>query len=117
MVGETFAGIIRSDRWFTIPGGAGIVVTGFALASAAKVPVLGTGWVFWPIVLFSVSGAIFGAFLAPLQRRIRDLARAGGPWEAYQPLYRRWEWWGLLALATPVAAFVIMVFRPLLPGL
>lgn len=121
LITSTFDGIIRSDRWFTGPGVIGIVVTGIAVAIVAKLPILGTGWILWPIILFSISGLVFGVRVAPLQRRILDTARAADStdqaWRAYAENYRRWEIWGLIALITPVAALVIMVLKPTLPTL
>ncbi len=101
------------------PGVAGILVSGSAAAIQARYPILGTGWILWPIVLFSLSGIAFGMGVAPLQRRIVTLARAGSgnAWGAYAAMYRRWELWGLVALITPFAAAAIMVLRPGLPAL
>ena len=117
----TFDGIIRSDRLFTGPGVVGILVTGFAGAIVAKHPILSTGWILWPIILFSISGLVFGVWVAPLQRSIRDAARAadsaGSSWAEYAKQYKKWEMWGLVALITPVAAMVIMVLKPALPGM
>jgi uncharacterized membrane protein len=117
----TFEGIIRSDRIFTTPGVLGILASGIAAAVMGGFPLLGTGWIFWPIVLFSVSGIIFGLKLAPLQRQLaataRSAASSGESWEHYESLYRKWELWGLLAIATPAAALVIMVLKPSLPAL
>lgn len=121
LIATVFDGIIRSDRLFTGPGVAGILVSGFAAAIVARIPILGTGWIFWPIVLFSISGLVFAARVAPLQKSIRRSAQAADPtdaaWQDYAVLYRRWEIWGLIALLTPVGAMVIMVLKPALPGL
>jgi hypothetical protein len=32
-------------------------------------------------------------------------------------MYKKWELYGLFAVITPAAAFVIMVLKPLLPAL
>ena len=120
IIAATFDGIIRSDRLFTAPGVAGILLTGFAAAIVAKLPILGTGWVLWPIILFSISGIVFGVWVAPLQRKILDIARNAdateATWQAYARHYRRWEIWGLIAWITPVGAMVIMVLKPGVPG-
>lgn len=121
LIESTFDGIIWSDRYFTGPGVIGIVVGGFATAIQGKFPILGTGWILWSIVLFSISGIVFGVWLVPLQRRIRTFAAHGEDsdeaWQIYQKMYRRWEWWGFVALITPAAAIVLMVLKPVLPGL
>jgi uncharacterized membrane protein len=83
---------------------------------------LGTGWIFWSIVLFSLSGLAFGVRVAPLQRELLSLAQAGVDsakmdWPRYRQLSRRWEAWGVFALLTPLVALALMVLKPSLPGL
>ena len=113
----TMDGIIRSDRLFTIPGVVGIVASGVAAAVIGEFPLLRTGWIFWTLVLFSVSGLAFAMRVAPLQRRLRALAQAAASTEtfdysAYHRLARRWEAWGAVALLTPVVGLVLMVLKP-----
>jgi len=115
-------GIIRSDRLFTIPAIYVILIGGFGAAIAGRYPILGTGWIFWSIVLFSISGIAFGSQVAPLQIKLRALTRAGAEagqldWTAYGALSRRWEMWGIIALATPAIATALMVLKPALPTL
>lgn len=110
-------GIIRSDRLFTVPGVLGIVLTGVATAIHRHLPILGTGWILWTIVLFSASGLVFAVRVAPLQRQLLALAQAGvrsGAFEypRYHMLTRRWEAWGALALVTPLVGLVFMVLKP-----
>ena len=113
LLASTFEGIIKSDRWFTVPGVVGIVISGIAAAVQGEYPILGTGWIFWPIVLFSISGVAFGFRVAPLQHRILHLARTASDSEEasaeFQRTFKSWEVWGLFALITPVAAMIIMV--------
>ena len=120
VIAATFDGIIRSDRWFTIPGVFGIIAAGIAAAVTAKLPILGTGWILWSIVLFAISGMIFGIRVAPLQRELLRLAQTasstGSTWAAFQPTYVEWGHWGLLALLAPVLALVLMVLKPALPA-
>jgi len=120
-IASTFDGIILSDRWLTVPGVIGILVSGIAGAMAAGLPILGTGWILWPAILFLVSGVIFGTWVAPLQRKILALAQSAGAseesWTAYRKLYRSWELWGLAALLTPVGGLIIMVLKPALLAL
>ena len=115
-------GIIRSDRWFTLPGIVAIVAGGVAAAITEHLPILHTGWILWSIVLFSVSGVVFGTRVAPLQRALAALTRshdASGAfdWSKYHALSRRWELWGLVALFLPLAAMALMVLKPTLPSL
>lgn len=119
-VATTFEGITRSDRWFTAPGVIGLTVSGIAAALAGGLPILGTGWILWGIVLFLVSGAAFGMRVAPLQREIVRAARAGdggeSSWAAFEKLYGSWKLWGGVALAAPLVAVVVMVLKPRLPA-
>jgi len=121
-IAEVFDGIIRSDRLFTLPGSIFIVAAGFWTAMIGGFPILGTGWILWSIVLFSISGVIFTLRIVPLQRSIRALAREGAAsgqfdWPRYRALAHAWDVWGLAAMLTPVAAVVLMVLKPALPAL
>jgi uncharacterized membrane protein len=121
VIAHTFEGIIRSDRWFTIPGVIAILIGGFAAAIVGQIPILGTGWILWSIVLFSLSGLAFSFRVAPLQTQLALLAQAGIEsrqldWARYHTLSRAWELWGFFALITPVAAVVLMVLKPALPA-
>jgi uncharacterized membrane protein len=117
IIAHTLAGIIRSDRWFTIPGVVLIIVFGVAAAIFGRLPLLRTGWIWQSIILFIASGLAFMLQVAPLQRRLLALAAAaasGQQWEesTYRQLSRRWEFWGVVAILTPLAAVVLMVFKP-----
>jgi uncharacterized membrane protein len=110
-------GIIRSDRLFTIPGVVVIISAGLAAAIHGGYPILRTEWIAWSLALFAVSGLAFTYRVAPLQRKLRDMAAAGEPggafdYEGYHAVARRWEGWGALALLTPIGALVLMVLRP-----
>ncbi len=122
LIAHALAGIIRSDRLFTIPGVVLITVAGLVAAIIGHIPLLRTGWVFWGIVLFSLSGVAFSVWVVPLQRRMMKLMQAGAEsgtpdWAAYQALSRIWAFWGAVALLLPAAALILMVFKPPIPGL
>jgi uncharacterized membrane protein len=117
LLAHTMDGIIRSDRYFTVPGVVGIIVTGVAAAIYGNFPILRTGWILWTLILFIVSGLIFMIRVAPLQRQLRALAEAAvqsGTFDypRYHALAVRWEVWGLAALLTPVAGLALMVLKP-----
>jgi uncharacterized membrane protein len=109
-------GIIRSDRWFTLPGVFAIIITGVWLAIEMQLPLLRTKWIFWSLVLFGISGAAFGAFVGPLQKKLLANLRAGlaGSWNEseYRQLSRAWEIWGAVATLAPVGALFLMVMKP-----
>jgi len=121
-IANTLEGLIRSDRFFTIPGVIVVLAAGVGIALAGSIPILGTGWILWSIVLFSISGLAFMFRLAPLQARLADLARTGAEsgqldQPAYHALSRQWELWGLVATASPVLALLLMILKPSLPSL
>jgi uncharacterized membrane protein len=121
LMAHAVEGVILSDRWFTLPGVALIVVGGVGAAVAGDWPILGTGWILWSLALFGISGLAFTLRVAPLQRRLAHLAREGaerGPFDraAYDAASRRWGAWGLVALLTPLLAAALMVLKPELPA-
>ncbi|MFI5372478.1 MAG: DUF2269 family protein [Candidatus Eisenbacteria bacterium] len=123
IIAHAMEGIIRSDRLFTIPGVIVVVLAGVATAIRGHDPILRTGWIFWALVLFTVSGAAFGQ-VAPLQRKLLAAARDGVAdpgardwWERYEALSRRWDFWGAIALVTPLLAMALMVLKPAFPGI
>lgn len=119
LLAHTMEGIIRSDRFFTMPGVIGIIITGFAAAIYGGLPILRTGWIAWALALFAVSGVVFMIRVAPLQRQLLAFAAAGEQlgsfnYSQYRVLAIRWEVWGAVALLTPVAGLVLMVLKPTL---
>lgn len=113
---QALDGIIASDRWFTMPGVFLIIGTGVWMALEAHLPLLRTAWIGWSLVLFGISGVVFGARVAPLQRRLLANTRAGlaGSWNEseYHALSRQWAWWGVVATGTPLVALFLMVMKP-----
>ena len=113
---QALDGVIRSDRWFTLPGVAAIIVTGVLLAVTLHLPLLGTKWIGWSLVLFGISGLVFSLRVGPLQKKLLANVQAGmaGTWNEaeYQSLSRAWQLWGWIATGTPVIALVLMVSKP-----
>lgn len=120
LIASTFDGIIRADRVFTMPAVLGLLVSGIAAALIGGLSIFGTGWILWGIALFIITGMIFGRLVAPVQHAIASLAQGADAnednWGTYENLYNRWRLWGYVALAVPVAAVAIMVFKPPLPA-
>jgi uncharacterized membrane protein len=119
LLAHAMDGVIRSDRLFTMPGVLLIIASGVLAAMQGGFPIVGTRWILWTLVLFGISGLVFGLRLAPLQRRMRALAQAGaagGSFDhaAYHGLSRQWDFWGALATATPLAGLALMVLKPAL---
>ena len=115
IISFTMKGIITSDKWFTIPGVVIITAAGFSAAIHGGLALLRTGWIFWSIVLFSLSGIIFSVKVAPLQKKILHIAVNNASRDfsedAYRSHLRQWETWGLLALITPLLAMIMMVLK------
>ena len=117
MQAHALAGIIRSDAWFTMPAVVAIIASGVALAMMAGLPLLGTGWIAASLAAFGLSGVLFAAILAPLQRRLLNEAQGAGagalwPSPAFRRLSLIWEVVGAIAIALPLAALALMVFKP-----
>ena len=112
---HTISGIIVSDKIFTIPGVIIITAGGLSAAFQSHIPVFSTGWIFWPIVLFTVSGIIFSVKVAPLQQRMKKLLKKSldGPFDGvgFSMNLKAWEFWGLLALLTPLLSFFMMILK------
>lgn len=116
VINFTMKGIIKADRYFTIPGVIVITAGGFLAAIYGHLPILRTGWILWSIVMFSISGLAFAFKVAPLQQRIYHLTlnketSTDFDWENFSKVYSQWEIWGLISLLTPLAAFVMMVLK------
>jgi uncharacterized membrane protein len=113
---QALEGVIHSDRWFTMPGVFAIIITGVWMALSAHLPLLGTKWIAWSLILFGISGVAFSVFVAPLQKKLLANVRAGiaGNWDqaAYNKLSRSWEIWGAVATLAPIIALFLMVTKP-----
>jgi len=119
IIANMLEGIIQADRIFTMPPIILILIGGIGAAIVGHYPIVRTGWIFWSIVLFTVSGIAFMVQVVPMQRKMLALVRGSESsldWPAYRALSHRWELWGALALITPAAAAVLMVMKPALPG-
>jgi uncharacterized membrane protein len=113
---QALDGIIASDRLFTVPGVMLIIITGVWLAMSMHLPILGTKWILWALVLFGISGAAFSIFVGPLQKKLLKNVQAGlaGNWNQpeYEAMSRSWGLWGLVATLAPLVALFLMVFKP-----
>lgn len=120
---HTVKGIIAADKIFTIPGVVIITAGGIMGAIKGGYPLLGTGWIFWSIILFSLSGIIFMAKVGPLQTKMKNyleqsIGNNGYDKAQFTKYMKEWEWWGALSLLTPLLAFLLMILKwPLLSPL
>jgi uncharacterized membrane protein len=117
IIRHTVAGLIRADRWFTIPGVVVILIGGFGAALVGGLPLLRTPWILAGIILFTISGSAYMGRVVPLQRQMLAVARSGVEtgtfdWDRYRALSRSWNVWGSIALLTPVLAMIGMIAKP-----
>jgi uncharacterized membrane protein len=114
-IAHTMDGLIRADRWFTIPGVLVITAAGILAAIQAGLPLLRTGWILWSIIAFSASGIAFAWKVAPLQKEILAMVRSASDttldWRLYRSKSLQWELWGLFATVMPAIAVVLMVLK------
>src|SRR3954469_10923824 len=103
---QVLAGIIRSDRLFTLPTVAVIIATGVLTALLVGLPILGTPWIGSGLALFLLAGLIFATKVGPLQKKLLANAEAGlsGDWDRarYDALSRDWLRWGWVASGLPL---------------
>ena len=109
-------GIIKADRYFTVPGVIIITIGGILAAAYGHFPIWKTGWIFWSIIMCSISGIVFSIKLVPVQKKIYTLTKntegsTGFNWRQFNKLYSEWDIWGLIAVATPLAVFVMMILK------
>ncbi len=117
LIAHAMDGVIRSDRLFTLPGVFLIIASGVFAAIQGGFPLFRTGWILWTLVLFGISGMVFGMKLAPLQRQMRKHAQAGAASGAfdfvgYHRLSKEWDLWGAVATGTPLLGLALMVLKP-----
>ena len=117
IIGHTMAGLLRADRWFTVPAVVLILVGGFGAAIIGGLPLLRTRWILAGLILFAISGAAYVMRVLPLQRQMLQVARSGTDsgdvdWDRYRALSRAWNLWGTISLLTPVLALIGMIAKP-----
>ena len=113
---ETFTSIINADRLFTMPSVVIILVFGIGNAQLFGYNLISTGWIFWSIVLYVISGLAFMIRVVPLQKKILALTSDENKfnWDEYNKLSGKWNLWGTIATITPWIAVILMVLKPTL---
>ena len=117
IIRHTMKVIIKLDGYFTVPGVIVITAGGIITAIYGRFPILGTGWILWSIIMFSISGLAFVFKVVPLQKKLYAMTPESGrepddfDWGAFKMVYHDWDIWGLIALLTPLAAFVMMILK------
>jgi uncharacterized membrane protein len=113
-IADTFDGIIKADRFFTLPGVALILIFGIGAALHGGYNLITTEWIFWSLILVVISGAVFMAKVVPIQKKIYALAsdELKFSWDDYKKLAKQWDVWGSVATIAPYIAIVLMVIKP-----
>lgn len=115
IIAHTLRGIMLADRWFTMPSVITLVITGFGAQGIGRYPIT-TPWILAGIILFAITGFLFGTRVVPVQRKLLAVAQAGTgsdmDWAAYQRLTSQWNLWGGIATAAPILALILMVWKP-----
>ncbi|MBT8390688.1 MAG: DUF2269 family protein [Ignavibacteriaceae bacterium] len=114
LVLNVWEGIIRADKLFTMPGVVLLLIFGIGSALHGGFNLISTGWIFWSIILYIISGAAFMAKVVPIQKKIVSLAsdEAIFNWDSYYKLTKQWDIWSSIATITPWIAVILMVIKP-----
>ena len=111
---NTWEGIIRADRLFTMPGVISILIFGIGGALHGGFNLISTGWIFWSIILYVISGLVFMIRVVPTQKKIVALAKdeKNFSWDTYYKISKQWHIWGAVATIAPWVAVILMVIKP-----
>jgi len=109
--------VVRADGWFTSPTVILQPATGLLLAHMAGLP-LSTPWLMASLVLFVLAGACWLPVVW-LQIRMAAMVKEAMRAESELPnlfwrYARWWEWLGYPAFLAMVAAFYLMIAKPVL---
>lgn len=112
IISHTLRGLIKADKYFTMPGVIGLLIFGFGAQGIGEIPIT-SAWILWSIVLFVISGAAFMAKVSPIQKKLLVLSESPGfNKDEYDRLTKQWELWGSIATITPIIAVILMVVKP-----
>ena len=111
---NTWQGIIRADSFFTMPGVTILLIFGIGAALHGGFNLISTGWIFWSIILYVISGSAFMIKVVPIQKRVVLLATDESKfnWDDYLKLAKQWDIWSSVATITPWIALILMVLKP-----
>lgn len=111
LLAEAMHGVIRSDRWLTIPMVTLVTAAGIYAAVQGQLGLLRTPWILWSVVALSLSGLLFLPLAALQQRIVRTAQATDARWADCAALLRRWDWLGGLSLLLAWAALALMVLK------
>lgn len=106
-----------ADKWLTTISVILILGSGVVAAIMTGIPIFGTGWILWSLVVFGLSGLIFVIRVLPLQVRmertaVKILKQESITNDQLHMDIKRWKRWAGLASTAAFLAIVLMVFKP-----
>lgn len=109
-------GVNLADVLFTIPGIILIALNGTFLApGVGGGNVLGASWVAAALLLFILSGIVWGGFLLRYQSQLVQLSASGEQLSSeFASVFKKWSIWGVVATILPILSLILMIFKPAL---
>jgi uncharacterized membrane protein len=108
--------VTLTDFLFTAGGSILVFGTGIANVLLHDIPLLETGWLLWALIMFTVSGIVWGSILIPIQIKQAQAAREFPTDEVIPASYwrreRMWFGYGAIAIITPFISLALMVLKP-----
>jgi uncharacterized membrane protein len=105
---------LLTDACLTRPAGNLLALNGGILGTVWFKA--GAPWIIVAVLLFIVTGVLWGAVLAPIQKRLGRLVDAMPPRGPIPPEYdvlmAKWFRWGGVATLVPLVVLVLMVLKP-----
>ncbi len=111
IIAHTMRGIIRADRFFTMPAVAFLILAGFGAMGIGYLP-FETGWIMWGFIMIIISAAAFMAKVVPAQKKLLKIAETD-PFDQqlYDAVSKEWNLWGSIATIAPLIAVILMVLK------
>lgn len=111
IIAYTIKGMIRADRYFTMPAVAFLILAGFGAMGIGYIP-FETGWILWGFILIIISAAAFMAKVVPAQKKLLKIAEADSfDQQQYDAVSKEWNLWSSIATIAPIIAVVLMVLK------
>jgi len=115
-IAATAKAISTADYAFTLPGLAGLLVTGILMVGMTGWQRFQEPWLGGSLVLLIITALIWLGLLLPLQRRMARLAQASVQQGTLDPAYtkasKQWAMYGGIATLLPVIILFLMVLKP-----
>ncbi len=111
ILAHTMRGIIRADRFFTMPAVAFLILAGFGAMGIGYIP-FETGWILWGFIMILISAAAFMVKVVPSQKKLLRIAETD-PFDKqlYAAVSKEWNLWGSIATIAPIVAIILMVLK------